>query len=331
MYVRILFITALIFGCTGCKGQGKDVFAQAGPLQIHRFDKALFRLIESGNDPAIQGELLCDYPDMMEVAGKGILNMQSPETPGFSDRLVTYYSEPTLKELYREAIAAYDSIADIEQELGRAFAFLKTCLPGMPLPQIYMHVSGLKQNVLTANNLVSVSIDKYMGKDYPLYGNFFYDYQKEKMQRSRIVPDYLTGWLLSEYPFAGKENVLLERMVYEGKIKYLVSQALPGIPSHVLAGCTEKAAAWCQKNEGEIWKTIVERKHLYTPDRITTNKYIEDTPATFLSEEAPGNVGGWIGLQIVRKYMKETGATPEKLMRETNAQEILTQSGYKPF
>jgi hypothetical protein len=331
MHLEIILTIALAFYCTGCKGQAKDVFAQAEPVKIHRFDKALFRLIESGNDVGIQGELLCDYPEMMEVAGKAILNMQSPGTPGFFDRLVKFYSEPTLKELYRESIAQYDSVADIEQALGRAFAYLETCLPAMPLPQVYMHVSGLSQNILAANNLLSISIDKYMGKDYPLYRNFFYDYQKEKMQRARIAPDYLTGWLLSEYPFDGKENVLLERMVYEGKIKYIVSEALPDIPPHVLMGFTEKAHAWCGKNEAEIWKTIVERRHLYTPDLVTTNKYIEDTPATFLSEEAPGNVGSWIGLQIVRKYMEKTGATPQKLMRETNAQEILTQSEYKPF
>ncbi|MDR2810514.1 MAG: gliding motility protein GldB [Tannerellaceae bacterium] len=331
MLSKIIFIIAFIFCCTGCKGQGKDVYAQADPIKIYRFDKALYRLITSGNDVGIQGELLCDYPEMMEVTGKGLLNMPTTETPGFFDRLAKFYSEPTLRKLYREAIEQYDSIADIEQTLGQAFAYLKTNLPAMPVPRIYMHVSGLSQNVWAAHHLLSLSIDKYMGTDYPLYQNFFYDFQREKMQRARVVPDYLTGWLLSEYPFAGKENVLLERMVYEGKIKYLVQQALPDIPPHVLMGFTEKAYNWCKMNEAEIWKTLVERKHLYTPDLITTNKYIEDTPAAFLSDEAPGNVGVWMGLQIVRRYMEETGATPERLIQETNAQDILRQSKYKPF
>jgi uncharacterized protein YjaZ len=331
MRSKIISVIILVIICSGCKGQGKDVFAQADPVRIYRFDKDLLRLVESGNDVGIQGELLCDYPEMIEVAGKGVLNMQSPEVPGFFDRLVAYYSEPALKGLYRDAVALYDSVSDIEQQMGRAFAYLKANFRGMPVPRIYMHVSGLSQNILVANNLLSISIDKYMGADYPLYQSFFYDFQREKMQRARVAPDYLTGWLLSESPFAGKESVLLERMVYEGKIKYLVSQALPDVPPHILMGYTEKAYTWCTQNEAEIWKTIIERKHLYTPDLITTQKYIEDTPGAFLAEEAPGNVGIWIGLQIIRKYMKETGATPEKLMQETNAQEILTQSRYKPF
>jgi uncharacterized protein YjaZ len=183
---------------------------------------------------------------------------------------------------------------------------------------------------LAADNLLSVSIDKYMGKDYPLYLDFFYDYQREKMQRANIAPDCLTGWLMSEYPFAGKENVLLERMVYEGKMKYLVSQALPDVSPCDLMGYTAADYEWCGKNEALIWKTLVGRKHLYTPDLIATNKYFEDTPAAFLAAGAPGNLGAWIGWQIVRKYMEATAATPEALMQQTDAQEILAKARYKP-
>jgi hypothetical protein len=309
-------------------GQGSA--GAADPVRIYRFDKALYRLIDT-NDTAVLGEILCDFPEMMEVIGKGILNRPSSGTQDFSDRLMNFYSEPTLKGLYRDAITQYDSIADIEQSLGEGFAYLKANFPGMPLPKVYMHVSGLNQNILVAENLLSVSIDKYMGKDYPLYRDFFYEGQREKMQRILIVPDYLSGWLLSEYPFTGRDNVLLERMVYEGKIKYLVSQALPGLAPHTLMGYTEKNEAWCKENEGAIWKTLIERKHLYTPDLPTTGKYFEDMPASFHATGAPGNTGSWIGWQIVDKYMKETGATPEQLMQNTDAQDILTKAKYKPF
>ena len=201
----------------------------------------------------------------------------------------------------------------------------------MQIPAIYMHVSGFNQNVLVGDSLLSLSIDKYMGKDYPLYQDFFYDSQKLKMQRGLVVPDYLAGWLMSEYPFAGKENVLLDRMIYEGKIKYLLSQAL-GVPDAAeLMGYTEQAYNWCKDNEGTIWKAIIERKHLYTPDQLTTSQYFEDTPAIFPENDAPGNIGTWIGWQIINQYMKETGSTPEALMQTNDAQEILTASKYKPL
>jgi hypothetical protein len=330
MRSAVVVLLALLVLCSGCRGGG-NAFASAEPVRINRYDKALLRLIESDNDVAIQGELLCDYPEMMEIAGKGILDMQTPEMTQICDRLMDYYSEPTLLGLYRDAVAKFDSVAGIEQQLGSAFAYLQAYLPSHPVPRIYMHVSGLGRNVLVADDLLSISIDKYMGADYPLYRNFIDDFRREKMQPARVAPDYLAGWLLSEYPFTGKESVLLDRMVYEGKIRYLISQALPDLPPHILMGWTEEAYAWCRRNEAAIWKTIIERKHLYTPDLITTRRYIEDAPATFLADEAPGSLGVWIGLQMVRRYVKETGASPEQLMRETDAQNILTQSKYKPF
>ena len=63
---------------------------------------------------------------------------------------------------------------------------------------------------------------------------------------------------------------------------------------------------------------------------MATTKYFEDMPAQFLASDAPGNIGSWVGLQIILKYMNETNATPEALMKNENAQDILTLSKYKP-
>lgn len=200
----------------------------------------------------------------------------------------------------------------------------------MQIPAIYMHVSGFNQNVLVGDSLLSISIDKYLGEEYPLYQDFFYDFQRRLMTPEHIVPDYLTGWLMSEYPFEGKENVLLDRMIYEGKIKYLIHQAFPELKPEVLMGYTETSYNWCKENESNLWKAIIERKHLYTPDLMTTNKYFDNVPSIFLASDAPGNLGSWLGWQIIDKYMRETNSTPEALMQNNDSQAILTDSKYKP-
>ncbi len=330
MVRKLIMACVLSVTLLSCDGQNANTinYATVEPMHINRFDKDLFRLIDTG-DTTLWPELLRRYPEMLDIIGKGILNLQSVETPGFFEKMRNYYSEPTLKGLYRDAIAQYDSVADIERSLGSGFAYLRENFPSMQLPAIYMHVSGLNQNVLVGDSLLSLSIDKYMGKDYPLYRDFFYDSQRLRMRRALVAPDYLAGWLMSEYPFAGRENVLLDRMVYEGKIKYLLSQAL-GTPEAELMGYTERAHGWSEVNEGAIWKAIIERKHLYTPDQLTTSQYFEDTPTLFPADDAPGNVGTWIGWRIIKRYMEETGSTPEALMGNNDAQGILTASRYKP-
>lgn len=332
MRSRLLMLFSLSLCLLSCTAQNPHIPApvtSADPIRINRFDKELFRLIET-NDTTQLMAFIRKYPQMLDVIGKGILNIQTPETPGFSGKLISYYSEPTLKGLYSDAIQKYDAIPEIEQSLGNGFAWLKACFPTMQIPALYMHVSGFNQNILAGDNLLSASIDKYMGDAYPLYQDYFYDFQRSKMTPLHIVPDYLAGWLMSEYPFAGKENVLLDRMVYEGKIMYLIQLALPELTPAQLMGYTEAGYAWCKENEEKLWKAIVERKHLYTPDQMTTSKYFESIPSTFLASDAPGNIGIWIGWQIIEAYMKETNTTPEALMQNTNSQEILTASKYKP-
>lgn len=327
-----IFLTFLMSVCFGsCSGQHTNAnsITTATPMPINRFDKELFQLINA-DDNSLNQQLLDTYPQMTEILGKGILNMQSTDMPGFFDKLKSFYSEPTLKSLYGDAIRKYDSTGELEQSLGNAFAWVHEHFPTMQIPALYMHVSGFNQNVLVGDSLLSLSIDKYMGEDYPLYQDFFYDYQRRKMQPSHIVPDYVAGWLMSEYPFAGKENVLLDRMIYEGKIKYLTLLAQPDMTAGQLLGYTDNTSEWCKNNEASLWKAIIERKHLYTPDQLTTMKYFEDIPAQFLTVDAPGNIGSWIGLQIVTQYMKETNVTLEALMKNENAQEILTLSKYKP-
>lgn len=208
MKAKLLLIFSLSFYLFSCNGQNSHIPAavtSAAPVKINRFDKELLKLVDT-NDSALQAGLVREYPQMLDILGKGIQNMKSPAMPGFFDKLVNYYSEPTLKGLYTDAVRHYDNVSQIEQALGNGFTWLKACFPSMQIPAIYMHVSGFNQNVLVGDSLLSISIDKYLGEEYPLYQDFFYDFQRRLMTPEHIVPDYLAGWLMSEYPFEGKKT-----------------------------------------------------------------------------------------------------------------------------
>ena len=325
----ILFLSIHLFGCKGQNTQIPSAITSAEPIVINRFDKDLFQWIET-KDTVLLTQICNSYPHMLDILGKGILNMKSYQENGFFEKLMNYNSEPTLKGLYADALHLYADVSSIEQELGNGFAWFKVCFPNMQIPAVYMHVSGFNQNVLAGDSLLSISIDKYMGENYPLYQNFFYDYQRRLMAPKLMATDYLAGWLMSEYPFEGKENVLLDRMIYEGKIKYVIQQALPQTSTETLMGYTEMESAWCKKNEANLWRAIIERKHLYTPDQMTTARYFDQAPCTFLSSDTPGNIGTWIGEQIIQQYMEKNNISIEALMLDNDSQSILTLSRYRP-
>lgn len=331
MMNKIAYCCLLLFSMLACNAGTASVNQTVDTLTItvNRFDKTLLRWIEKEDSSALDS-LYTVYPDMLDVLGKAVLNLRSLDPQGFMENVRSYYAEPTLLQLYKDADAQYTSVDDIEKQLGQGFSFLKVNFPDMTIPRIYMHVSGFYQNVLVADSLLSLSIDKYMGEEFPLYQQFFYGYQRIKMQRARCVVDYLAGWMMSEFPFTGKENVLLDRMIYQGKIQYILSLAFPEMDPALIMGYTQSEYQWCVEHEGSIWRAIVQRKHLFTPDKMTTDKYFEEAPSKFLADGAPGNIGAWVGWQIVKKYMAETNATLVTLVQKTHAQEFLNESKYKP-
>lgn len=328
MIARWMLTGLLSLSLTSCIGQQvAESYVQISPVQIHRFDKALYQLITS-TDTALEAELVREYPQMLDILGKGVLNLRSLDTEGFFSKLRAYYGEPTLNKLYQDALHYYEDIDEIEEKLSAAFTFLRNELPDFPIPAIYMHVSGLNQNVLVGDSLLSLSIDKYLGAGYPLYQDYFYAPQRIHMTSQHVVPDYLIGWLMAEFPFEGNERVLLDRMVYEGKLRYVVCRALNQPLSAPMLFIPE-VEHWCETHEAEMWRQIIERKQLYTPDQLTTDSYFDEMISPFSRSDAPGSVGVWIGFRIVKRYMEESGVSLREMLT-TDAQTILTAAKYRP-
>jgi hypothetical protein len=323
----------MTFILCGCNRKSFGMIDDTNNIHINRFDSALFRWIDS-DDAMMLKELKKEYPQMLEMLGKALFQTNNSDTSAFFDYMINYYSEPTLKSLYQDAITFYSAdssaVKIVEKEYSYGFEQLKKLFPSMPVPAIYMHISGLQQNMIVADGLLSCSIDKYMGYDYPLYEDFFYDFQRKSMIPERIVKDGLGVWIKSEFPYQGKENVLLERMIYEGKIIYILTQVGHDYNYQNIMSLTDTEYRWCKDFESALWTSIIERQHLYSPDIVTTSKYFQAAPSLFISEEAPGNLGNFIGYRIVERYMKQTKSTCEELMNNNDAQDILQKSKYKP-
>lgn len=82
MIGSLLFLAISISSCNSQPSQIQTP-TDTLPIHIQRFDKALLQFIET-QDTALEQDLLKEYPAMLEITGKGILNLQSPAVPGFS-------------------------------------------------------------------------------------------------------------------------------------------------------------------------------------------------------------------------------------------------------
>ena len=100
----------------------------------------------------------------------------------------------------------------------------------------------------------------------------------------------------------------------------------------VRRGYTKEQIDWCRENEGLIWTYIIKNENLYTVDPVSIQNYIGEAPFTqgFSQEDSPGNIGPWIGWQIVKKFVgNNPGMKPEEVMKASPKQ-VLEDSKYKP-
>jgi hypothetical protein len=305
------------------------MYSESNPdLQIIRFDEYLYHYLTQNNND----ELSDEYKSFFDEYGEKVIYIGKPDSLGFQERLRTFFSEPALRTLYRDEQIKFADISEISAELSQGMEILLSNFPQIRQPKIYMHVSGLNQNVIVTDEILSLSADKYLGADYPFYQDFFYEYQRQLMSPERIVPDYLLGFMMANFPFEGNEEILLDRMLYEGKLRYLLSQFLPDRKIWEYVGYNKEQYTWCVTYQSKIWKSILENQHLFRPDYVTTLQYLKEAPYTAsLPVESPGRAGIWLGYQIIVSYMKnhpETGM--QELMNLTNYKELLKLSKYKP-
>ena len=321
VYLTICF---LFLGCSP-----KKVYSESNAdKQIIRFDAVLYQYLTQ-NEP---DEFLSGYRTFLDEYGEKVINIGRSDSVGFYDRLKAYFSEPTLAQLYRDEQDCFAGITDLQMELLSGMETLLQHFPELHPPKIYLHVSGWGQNVIVSDEMLSLSADKYLGADYPLYQDFFYDYQRQGMSPDRMAPDYLLGFLMANLPFHGNEEVLLDRMVYEGKLRYILSQLLPERNPWEYTGHTQAQSVWCNDHRDRIWKSILESQHLFRPDYLTTSAYLKDAPSTStLPSESPGRVGIWLGFQIVVSYMANHPETEwPALMSRTDYAEFLKEARFNP-
>lgn len=242
-----------------------------------------------------------------------------------------FLSNEAISQLYADTETKFSNDTVWITELQNAFLRYNELFAPQKRPRILTHISGLNQSIVTIDTtLLSVSLDCYLGENYPLYEQRYYNYERNLHESNRIPIDVIEVWLRTLYPYQSQRNALLDRMIYEGKILYCLSRIFPRTNEYALLGYSDKQAQWCKENEAEIWKQLIGKKHLFNTESMLINKYIEPAPfVSVLHQDAPGRLGRWIGLQIIKAYANEKKKEAIEIIETTdNGGEILSASKY---
>jgi len=273
------------------------------------------------------------YGEFFDIFTYQMIAVGGTDQENFPDLLYSFVSDTVLiRKLVPQVAEKIDTLR-LRKELDLAFRHYKYYFPQKEIPVIYTCISGLNQSVVIANNLIGISLDKYLGSGSPFYVRMGLPvYKRRNMNQSRLVPDMMVAWVMAEWPKSINANSMLSEMIQEGKQMYFVDAMLPELNDTLKMGYTKNQIDFCQKNEASMWTFLAEHKLLFTTDRMNIKRFIDDGPYTSaFGEQSPSRTGVWIGWQIVRSYMKQH---PEvklaDLLANQDFQMILNQSNYQP-
>lgn len=331
-----IFITLSSFNsCAGNteKPHNKTYVQDQSILKIQRFDKDFHSYLANPTEEQYT-ILRTKYPNFLKAFGVVTVNLQDEELDNpvlFKQLMEPYFSNAALSKIYADALTLFSDLSTYELELTKANDLIKTYFRGKELPRLSIHVSGFKANTIVLDSIISVSTDKYLGKDYSVYKPFFESYQTIQMEPKYIVRDFLKAWLMSEFRETNQRKDLLSEVIYQGKILYALNQLLPEWDESDILGYTEQQQEWCEEHAKDIWKMTIDHNYLFNSDSQVIQKYMEDAPYTaIISTESPGRVGLWLGLQIIKNYAKNTGHDLQSILLENNNQLLLKSAKYNP-
>lgn len=328
----IIFLTVLLLGCKS-NPLKVDISNIKKNVHVVRFDHELFSI--NGKDTLKSLiDLHNKYPEFVDLFTYKIIQIGGIDDEESLFAMKQFLTDTMILSVNKLVDKEFSDFNKTEKQLAEAFKYFQFHFPKKDLPTIFAYISGFNQSVVTAENIIGISLDKYLGRDCQYYKllNSTPQYKIVNMHKDKIVSDVAYAWGITEFESKGKQTTLLDNMIYQGKLMYFVDALLPEMQDSLKIGYTGLQIDWCKMNEAQMWSQLIEYKMLYSNKRMDIIRYINNSPTTSgFPLESPGRTGVWIGWQIVRKYMKEFPETTlSELMNNDDYQQILNDSKYFP-
>ncbi|MCM1108150.1 MAG: hypothetical protein NC388_03715 [Clostridium sp.] len=270
------------------------------------------------------------YAQETKLLIEDAMGLGQVDEPHIEQKLRLFCLDPTVQELFQEVHRQYPDMKVEEEALYVAFQQVKEADPGFCIPHIYTQISILNQSIVVGDSVLGISLDKYLGADYPLYRQYYSDYQCATMTRSRIVPEAVFFYLMAEYPLLEEgEKSLIRCACHVGKMHCLVARLL-NISLEEELPFDVNTIHWFRENEQDIARWIGANNYWRDTHVEVISLLLEPSPSTPLyARNAPGQLGVWMGCSIMEKYLE---AHPDLSIRELlelkDYDALLQESGF---
>ncbi len=322
-------------------GKGKQIPDVSGipmEVKIRRFDRDLFSLDTVNLEPGLDS-LYRAYPRFAPLFFEQILGANDPRyaPQGPLPFIKGFITHESLRKLYDTVQVVFSDMTAYERDFEQAFRFFKYYFPEEPTPTVTAFIAEYSiANFIYGNNDLAAGLDFFLGRDYPYLqynpGNpNFSNYLTRTNTPAYLVSKTLKP-LVEDLVPQTKDNRLIDLMIRNGKKLYVLEQLLPYAPDSIVTEFTARQLDWMKDNELNIWTHLVTEDLLYSSNWSDIRKLVDYSPnVAGMPPEAPGRVANWIGLQIVKSYIRRhPEADLKELLAIDDADALLQASKYKP-
>lgn len=317
MNCKYLLLFFLIISIASCKDKNKKIDVSHIPVKVElqRFDKEYFQA-DASNLKYLKAKNPYLFPENV------------PDSIWIDKK-----NDSLSQKLYKETQKVFGDFREEHKAIEELFRNVKYYYPNFKEPKLITLISSLdmESQVIYADTLLLVSLDTYLGGNKEYYSNYP-DYMQQNFDKKHIVNDVAMA-VAYETSARIPYRLFLERIIAVGKLKYAMNKFLPEKSEAIILDYSQSKLDWAQANEESIWKYFMENEYLYSTDKELQRRFLEPAPFSkfYLESDAdsPGQIGVWLGYQIVQAYMNNNIVTlPE--MIATPPTDIFNKSKYKP-
>lgn len=311
-------------------------------IKFQRFDDDLFKAKNALEIVALEKKYPDFYPVYMYQLMGDITQTNQSALEAAANLMRNFSTIPEFGlGLKQRADSVFPTFEPFIEDLTEAMKRYKYYFPKDTIPEFITFISPLRINfpVIEGKNQIGIGLDMYLGSDFKPYHSFqladqFPNYRVRKMRKEYLLRDLITAICENKLKPLGNKSRLIDEMIYEGKILYMVNSLIPETADSIKIGYTPAQLKWAKQNESEIWASLVDSKVLYITEPDEIRHYINDGPFTTAKGFGAGTsprIGSFVGWQIVKKYMANNPQLSlQQLLAVSDSDDILNKSKYKP-
>lgn len=327
---RIYIVVFFLFFLTACNNDDNkpDVSGITVNTQLKRFEESFFK-IDTNNI----------------ASGQQAIRQQFPEFYGVFTREFIGEDEANIKAFIQYHFFLYDSLKKkypdlnwLKKDLNDNLRYVKHYYPNYKIPDFFTFIGPFNSpGIATLQNSIGIGLHQFAGKDFSVYSapeivEMYPYYISRRFDKEYMLPNIMKGIISGIYPDQSAGRPMIEQMIEKGKEWFLLDKFLPDAHDSVKTGFTTNQAKWAKANEGNIWVQVIETEDIYSIDPAVIQRYIGPAPFTqgMTQENSPGNLGQWIGWQIVKKFADKNPKLSVDQIVKTPAKIIYNEAKYKP-